>query len=147
MAFFVRDGGRKSNLNLKRRKRAIDKEEEIASDSELSADEAEGPAPDASDDEEEESAQAKRFRLAKQLLTAVESQQVDQEDEGGHDADALEKLGRLHRKVADTLSTPISSDAVQKIRVHQFPPTCVAVTSDGKCFVAASKDGSTVKCQ
>lgn len=72
-------------FQLKKRKRALDKEEEVASDSDLSADEAEGPAPDVSDEEEEESAQAKRYRLAKQLLSSVQ-QQAEEDEEGGHDA-------------------------------------------------------------
>lgn len=107
---------------------------------------------ESSSDEDQETAQEKRLRLAKEYLSQLESEEREKDDDDELNnalterlkKDALERTGRLHKNVADKIQEP-TADAVRVLRGHQLPVTCVVITPDDKFVFSAGKDCSIIK--
>ncbi|KAK7503349.1 hypothetical protein BaRGS_00005270 [Batillaria attramentaria] len=169
MSFFIRNKRKQSEANGvklqgrksqnkkqkfvgKRKRSALD--EEIESESDVDSDGAdERRKADVSSEEEEETPQEKKLRLAKQYLAELEKEEAEKRetDDVSHDAishrlqqDALEQSGKLHKTVSDQYTCPDPS-AVRVLRGHQLPVTCAVISPDSKSAFSASKDGSIIK--
>ncbi|XP_076276452.1 U3 small nuclear riboprotein factor 55K [Lasioglossum baleicum] len=103
-----------------------------------------------SEEEEQETAQEKRIRLAKKYLEHIEEEERDRaEFEQGavtkrlHE-EYLEEKGRLRKTVA---SNYVGHDEliVLKCKEHKNSITCICLSSNGKFLYSGSKDGSLVK--
>ncbi|XP_053214493.1 U3 small nucleolar RNA-interacting protein 2-like isoform X2 [Panonychus citri] len=114
------------------RKRQLEKEKIVQEDLE------DYSSSDEDEDEEDEEAEIdetpaqKRLRLAKKYL-----QEFSNQDN--------EKIIRIHKKVADTLTGPDLDNTKVLKNGHKLSVTCLVVSSDGKFIYSASKDGSIVK--
>ena len=112
-------------------------------------------------EDENETAQEKKIRLAKKYLSQLEQSEIfgnkkdDEEDESDEDRSnlisshlkesVLEKLGKLHRAVAHRYSSVDLSKLIVMKNGHKKSITAVVVSNDG-CFVfSASKDCNLVK--
>ncbi len=105
------------------------------------------------DDDEGESAQEKRFRLAKQYLGELEQKQLDESEGTELDREAvahrlreeyLESAGRLQKKTArQCVPKPQLGRAM---RGHKLAPTCLRLAADGRTAVSGAKDGGIIKC-
>lgn len=146
-----------------------DDEVEIASDSEAGpAKKAKLQAEEASaSDDDFETPQEKKIRLAKQYLSALENRERDREGradgEEGEEEDpdvavhrsnmisahlkdsVLEKAGKLHRQVADRYSLGPWADVVTLKNGHRKTITACVVSTDGKHVFTASQDCSIIK--
>jgi len=116
---------------------------------------------DAIDDEDMETAEEKRLRLAQLYLTRLkEDEQERHKDEGGasddddSDDDVVEKKltkdtllmqGKTYNCIANSVAKA-SDDAVgHTIRGHQLAVTCVAVSDDETTCYSGSKDSAICK--
>ncbi len=146
-----------------------DDEVEIASDSEAGpAKKAKLQAEEASaSDDDFETPQEKKIRLAKQYLSVLENRERDREGradgEEGEEEDpdvavhrsnmisahlkdsVLEKAGKLHRQVADRYSLGPWADVVTLKNGHRKTITACVVSTDGKHVFTASQDCSIIK--
>lgn len=109
---------------------------------------------DESDSEEKnESAEAKRFRLAKQYLNQIGTYDDDSADDQSKDAisnklkaDRLRSKGALYEDLSSTfLNFDIASCSRKELSGHQGPLTCVALSKDETQAFTGSKDNSIVK--
>lgn len=144
--------GRKRNKPNQLKKADSLRQDEIASDSDIASDKEE----DVYEEEVEndvETAQEKRLRLAKQYLAQLESEEQEKEESGNIDRDAiahrlkqdvLEQAGRHHQRIASQYIQP-SQDAIRVLKGHQLPITCVCVSPDDKVVFSGSKDCSIIK--
>uniref|UniRef100_A0A5S6R5R0 WD_REPEATS_REGION domain-containing protein n=1 Tax=Trichuris muris TaxID=70415 RepID=A0A5S6R5R0_TRIMR len=100
-------------------------------------------------DEPEETAHEKRYRLAKQLLNEVESKEEQRDYHRQLDYDAV--AHRLEQEapdlvypekrfIADGIVLPSPSE-IQVLRGHKLSVTSVALSADGRKVVSGSKDG------
>lgn len=127
--------------------------ENISSDSDSEVDGKDWRNLPSEDEEDDETAQEKRLRLAKKYLEEIEREEAERADskEVGHDViahrlkeDVLEQAGRLQKKVADELLQPDIGDFTV-LRGHQLPVTCLVISTDGKHIYTGSKDCSIIK--
>ncbi|XP_074661787.1 U3 small nucleolar RNA-interacting protein 2-like isoform X2 [Tubulanus polymorphus] len=134
--------------------------DEIASDSDSDLDlgqdkinEKSAAAGGYSSEEDLETAQEKRIRLAKQYLSQLENEEKlqDEDREAQKDLiahrlkqDVLEQSGRLHRYIADQFLPPEAED-ISVLRAHQLPLTCLVISPDNKYIFTASKDCHIIK--
>ncbi|KAK2705239.1 U3 small nucleolar RNA-interacting protein 2-like isoform X2 [Artemia franciscana] len=104
-------------------------------------------------EDETETAQEKRLRLAKKVLEEIEKQEKERfvEEADVTEAvgkrlreEALEQAGKLRRRVADTLEVDAEHSFFLKCKDHKLSVTCAVASSDGLMF-SASKDSSIVK--
>ncbi|XP_015428985.1 PREDICTED: U3 small nucleolar RNA-interacting protein 2 [Dufourea novaeangliae] len=103
-----------------------------------------------SDEDEEETAQEKRVRLAKKYLERIEEEERDRaEFEQGavtkrlHE-EYLEEKGRLRKTVASNYVSH-SEPIVLKCKEHRDSITCICLSGNGKFLYSGSKDGGLVK--
>ncbi|KAF1794865.1 G-protein beta WD-40 repeat [Phytophthora cactorum] len=110
-------------------------------------------------EEQKETAQEKRLRLAKEYLgkiTAQEAGGTDDEDDEGDGVegrvgarlqqDALEAMGKLFKKVAtDYAEFEFDSDSTKFLKGHRLPVTSLCLLEDGKTAFSAAKDGSLLR--
>ncbi|XP_068702337.1 U3 small nucleolar RNA-interacting protein 2-like isoform X1 [Montipora foliosa] len=127
-------------------------DDELPSDSDIASEKEE----DSHEQEVEndfETAQEKRLRLAKQYLAHLESEEQVKKDviAINHDAiahrlkqDVLEQTGRLQKRVASQYIQP-PQDAVRVLKGHQLSVTCLCVSPDDKFVFSGSKDCSIIK--
>ena len=131
-------------------------QEEISSDSD-EEDESKKKVNDYDDrgsDNEFETAQEKKIRLAKKYLQQIEVEEKEKLDQDEIDKsvisrrlrnEVLEEAGKFKRKIADNY---ISTEE-QQIRIlknaHKLSVTCVVISPDNKYIFSASKDCSIVK--
>lgn len=101
-------------------------------------------------DEERETAQEKRIRLAKTYLEQIEEEERDRaEFEEGAVAkrlheEYLEEKGRLRKTVASNYIGHLEP-IVLKCKEHKESLTCLCITNNGQFLYSGSKDGSLVK--
>ncbi|XP_033334240.2 U3 small nuclear riboprotein factor 55K [Megalopta genalis] len=165
MSFFIRNkqtiGGNKRKFNGRvakaKGKKNIKKfvpndNESIASTDEELAEENQGrrSEPYESEEEEQETAQEKRIRIAKKYLEQIEEEERDRaEFEQGavtkrlHE-EYLEERGRLRKTVASNYVSHNEPIAL-KCKDHKNSITCICLSSNGKFLYSGSKDGSLVK--
>lgn len=170
MSFFIRSGGRggaqKRKLNghfsktstaqstskqsKKSKKSKFNDNESIASTDEELAEENLGNEAHNETEEEEETAQEKRLRLAKKYLQEIEEEEKDRaEFEEGAVArrlreEYLEEKGRLRKTVA--INYVGHNDLITlRCKEHKSSITCICLSSDGNVLYSGSKDGSLVK--
>ncbi|XP_012055055.1 PREDICTED: U3 small nucleolar RNA-interacting protein 2 [Atta cephalotes] len=168
MSFFIRSGNRgngtqKRKLNghfnkkstaqskLKKLKKSeLDDNESIASTDEEFAEENLRNEAQNEIEEEEETAQEKRLRLAKKYLQEIEEEEKDRaEFEEGAVAqrlreEYLEEKGRLKKNVA-IYYTGHDHLITLRCKEHKASITCICLSSDGSILYTGSKDGSLVK--
>ncbi|KAM7444018.1 pre-rRNA processing protein [Porites harrisoni] len=125
-------------------------EDELASESDVTSDENEQTDEQVVD---EETAQEKRLRLAKQYLAQLEKEEQNKKDSEDidHDAiahrlkqDVLEQIGKLQKRIASQYTQP-SPDAIRVLRGHQLSITCLCISPDDKFVFSGSKDCSIIK--
>ncbi|KAH3819784.1 U3 small nucleolar RNA-interacting protein 2-like isoform X1 [Dreissena polymorpha] len=106
-----------------------------------------------SSEEEQETAQEKKLRLAKQYLSQIEAEERDSrvDEEVNKDLisqrlkhDMLELTGKLQKQVAADLEVP-SPESLILFRGHQLSVTCVVISADSQWLYSASKDCSIIK--
>ncbi|XP_076468945.1 U3 small nucleolar RNA-interacting protein 2-like isoform X2 [Babylonia areolata] len=133
----------------KGRKRKLD--EIIESDSEIDSDDAEGNGVAGSSDEEQETPEEKKLRLAKLYLEQLSNEVGADEEEEEEDMvgkrlqnNALAQSGKLFKCVADQYTHP-DVDKIRKLKGHNLTVTCAVISPDGKTAFSASKDGTVIK--
>ncbi|XP_057314504.1 U3 small nucleolar RNA-interacting protein 2-like isoform X2 [Hydractinia symbiolongicarpus] len=101
---------------------------------------------------EDETAQEKRLRLAKEYISKLEHEETDKQLDKDIDKEAiahrlqedvLEDAGHLEKFIADTIKPNMEN--IKILRGHQLPVTCVVVSHDNKYIFSASKDGTIIK--
>lgn len=143
-----------SSLTKPKRKDLENEEVESSDDDEILPNEKERKTRISDDDDEEayETAHEKRYRLAKEYLSAIEEQEREKAESSTIDQDAiahrlkedvLSKAGKLHKKIASQLNAPIANQ-IKILKGHKLSPTCVATTSDDLKCVTGSKDGTII---
>ncbi|XP_028401907.1 U3 small nucleolar RNA-interacting protein 2-like [Dendronephthya gigantea] len=102
---------------------------------------------------DEETAQEKRLRLAKEYLVQLENEEREnrQDISDGEDAvgerlqkDVLEKQGNFQRKIAEKCICP-DEDAIKIFSGHKLSLTCLCISPDDKMIFSGSKDCSIIK--
>lgn len=96
---------------------------------------------DEDDEEEQETAQEKKIRLAKQFISQLADSSSNVDVSAALDEDLQSKIGKLKRELAVNL-TSITSERVLK-SAHRLSVTCTAHV--GSILFSGSKDGSIVK--
>ncbi|KAL3852706.1 hypothetical protein ACJMK2_016324 [Sinanodonta woodiana] len=140
---------------VKKRRSKFD-DEEIVSDSDLeNGEEVDVKQTEYSSEEEDlETPQEKKLRLAKQYLAQIEteeSEKWDKEEESHKDVisqrlkhDLLEQTGRLQKEVADNYVQPSDED-ILILRGHHLAITCLVISHDDRFIFTGSKDCSIIK--
>lgn len=178
MSFFIRNKGSGSGVNgtrkrkqqfvahpsVKKNKKVKNKirldptsnnNEEISSDEDeefYSKDEFE----DVVDEEELETAQEKKLKLAKKYLEEIEREEKErlEADQVEDDVilnrlrdDVLLEAGRLRKLVAEHVKQIINPQDIKVVRCknHNLAVTCVVISADSRYLFTASKDSSIVK--
>ncbi|KAJ8956219.1 hypothetical protein NQ314_006752 [Rhamnusium bicolor] len=142
-----------SNEKNKRRKLDIkSKNEEVTSSEDEGLD---NDVPEASSEDENETTQEKKLRLAKLYLEEIEKEEKARLESNELDQgiltkrlkeDYLKESGRLRLTVANKYKDVDGGNVkVLKCREHRNSITCLCVTSDDKYIFAGSKDGVVVK--
>ncbi|CAB3368616.1 Hypothetical predicted protein [Cloeon dipterum] len=179
MSFFIRGkhsvDPKKSSKPLKRKrivkksKKEADLEDQIATkkskdddDEEISSETDEdlpvqnGAAKEAEPDEEEsETAQEKRLRLANKIIEGLTRKEQDKAGSTDIDREAigkrikddlLEQAGKLRKNIAD-LYVGYNEEGIKKLRCkeHNSAITALSLSQDGNFLYSASKDCSIVK--
>ncbi|CAH1970343.1 unnamed protein product [Acanthoscelides obtectus] len=164
MSFFIRNknsSGGNSNKRAKFTKTNVKRKRvngESSKNEEITSSEDEGPndeIPDHSSDEEHETAQEKKLRLAKAYLEEIEKEEQARLESNEIDQsiiskrlkqDYLKETGRLRLNVADNYkSVDTENINILKCREQRNSITCMCVTSDSKFVFAGSADGVVVK--
>lgn len=108
------------------------------------------------DENELETPQEKRLRIAKQYLEEIEREEKSRaeyrEDMGDSlvskrvATDYLDRTGKLRRKVAH-LYKGFKGDEIQvlKHKLHKLSPTCICLSTDGNTLFSGSKGNSVLK--
>lgn len=135
------------------KRRIGSEDDEISSDSDIDGSDRKREPEVSSSEDEGETAQEKRLRLAKKYLSQLEVDEADHEDEGVPDGDligdrlrrdVLEQAGKLQKSVADLYTSPIE-DSTIRCRGHQLSITCVVIAPDNNHVFSGSKDCSIIK--
>lgn len=101
-------------------------------------------------EEEEETAQEKRIRYAKQYLEQIEEEERDRAEfeEGAVTKrlreEYLEEKGRLRKTVASKYVNH-GEPIILRCKEHKSSITCICLSSNGNFLYSGSKDGSLVK--
>ncbi|KAG8042091.1 hypothetical protein G9C98_000082 [Cotesia typhae] len=113
--------------------------------------EAKGRAADFESDDEEETAEERRVRIAKLHLSKLKAEVQNEDLDDGEDIVArrlreehLEQIGRLKKTVANNYTG--HEDLIElKCKNYRDSITCLFVSSNGKFLYSGSKDGTIVK--
>ncbi|EDW91082.1 U3 small nucleolar RNA-interacting protein 2 [Drosophila yakuba] len=140
----------------KKQRRPKEDDEEIASDdeeynSDLGAGDSNALA-FSSDEGEEETAQDKRLRLAKQYLSEIEKQEAERADdrelgqsvEQRLQTEYLDSVGKLRRNIAGSLKS-CESSRILKHKLHHTPICALALSPDGKYLYTGAKSQFLLK--
>jgi len=104
-------------------------------------------------EEEIETAQEKRLRMAKQFLDAIEKEEQDRSElkEVSKETiahrlkeEVLEQQGKLYKWIAEEI-TGYDKDNIKVLRGHKLPVTCHVISPDNRFIFSASKDCSIIK--
>uniref|UniRef100_A0A0K8RFZ6 Putative u3 snornp-associated protein n=1 Tax=Ixodes ricinus TaxID=34613 RepID=A0A0K8RFZ6_IXORI len=105
------------------------------------------------DDEELETEQEKKLRLAKKYLAEIEKQEKERLEVEELDRsvlshrlrnELLEQSGQLQKKVADKVEG-VKDSEIKILRGHKLSVTCVTISHDEKHIFSGSKDCSIIK--
>lgn len=105
------------------------------------------------DDEELETEQEKKLRLAKKYLAEIEKQEKERLEVEELDRsvlshrlrnELLEQSGQLQKKVADKVEG-VKDGEIKILRGHKLSVTCVTISHDEKHIFSGSKDCSIIK--
>ncbi|XP_059471794.1 U3 small nucleolar RNA-interacting protein 2 [Neocloeon triangulifer] len=132
-----------------------DDNEEISSESDEERPAQNGNVEPSSDEEEAETAQEKRIRLAKTYLQEIERQERERAESKDIDKEAigkrikedlLEQAGKLRKQIADQF-VGYKQEEIKQLRCkeHNSAITSLAISLDGQFLYSASKDCSIVK--
>lgn len=128
-------------------------DEEIASDDEeYNSDMGNNTLAFSTDEEEEETPQDKRLRLAKQYLSEIEKQEAERAEhrelsqsvEQRLQTEYLDSVGRLRRNIAAGLQS-CTIQSVLKHKVHHTPLCALALSTDGKYLYTGAKSQYVLK--
>lgn len=142
-----------TDVEKTKRKRKLVSSEEIPSDSGGESDVEPDQGEVSSSEEDIETPQEKRLRLAKEYLGQLQEQEDEEKDHADFvndpisdrlQQDVLEQAGRLHKKVAQEVVCPCAAD-LRVLRGHSLPVTCLVVTHDDKHIFSAGKDCNIIK--
>lgn len=105
-----------------------------------------------SDEEDVQTPQDKRLRLAKKYLDEIEKEeQTRREDKELYksvsqrlDEEYLDSVGKLRKKIADDF-VGVSDVRVFKHKLHKLPVTCVCLSADNKFLFTGSKTPFVLK--
>jgi ribosomal RNA-processing protein 9 len=111
-----------------------------------------------SDHSDNETAQEKRIRLAKQYISALKPSAAEEEDFDAAELDreiigdrlrkdALEAAGRMLYTVSNRIPDAINVDRIRRVKGHAASVTCVAVTPNERFVYSGGKDGVIIKCK
>ncbi|XP_064605482.1 U3 small nucleolar RNA-interacting protein 2-like isoform X2 [Liolophura sinensis] len=142
-------------LPAKKLKKIANYDDEIESDSDvdISGEDRLRQTHYTSSEDEAETAQEKKLRLAKQYLADLEADESQrrEEDDIGRDIishrlkqDILEQSGKLHKSVATDYLPPSPAD-IRVLRGHQLSITCLVISPDNQHIFSGSKDCSIIK--
>lgn len=106
----------------------------------------------ADEDEEEETAQDKRLRLAKEYLTEIEKQEAERAEqrelsqnvEQRLQTEYLDSVGRLRRTIAADLKS-CTIQNVLKHKLHHSPICALSLSADGKHLYSGAKSQYVLK--
>ncbi|XP_055713477.1 U3 small nucleolar RNA-interacting protein 2 [Phlebotomus papatasi] len=134
-------------------KRKKFEDEEVESDEEILSNDEDLPAAESSEDEVE-TPQEKRLRLAKKYLEEIEKEEQKRAEEGNSAANVdkrltneyLDSVGKLRRFVAGSY-LGVEEDRIQmlKHKSQKAPVTCLCLSRDGKWLFSGSKSPVIVK--
>lgn len=127
-------------------KQSTDRDEEIDSEEE----EINGQHksfPDISDDEDRETPDAKRLRLAKRYLDEIKKSDDEDEDVSKKlKLDYLESVGKLKKHIADSLSSIDEASIVTlKHKLQNQPLTCLCLLADNDTLFTGCKNGKILR--
>eukprot|EP00455_Lapot_gusevi_P037291 TRINITY_DN4166_c0_g1_i1.p1 TRINITY_DN4166_c0_g1~~TRINITY_DN4166_c0_g1_i1.p1 ORF type:complete len:486 (+),score=100.91 TRINITY_DN4166_c0_g1_i1:70-1527(+) len=157
-------GGPKKDSAAPSKKRKVDDFLEIPSDDEniLSGEEDLEEKAFADEEEDVETPDEKRLRLAKEYVAQVESElqkkedlsddEEDEEEDMGADAlgrrlrqDVLKAEGRYKRAISAKYEQVTQSASSRLLGRHQLSTCCVSLTSDDSTVYSGSKDGNIIR--
>ncbi|XP_055681037.1 U3 small nucleolar RNA-interacting protein 2 [Lutzomyia longipalpis] len=132
-------------------KRKKFEDEEIASDEEILSNDGDLPVGMSSEDEVE-TPQEKRLRLAKKYLEEIEKEELKRHEEKNLDVNVdkrlaneyLDSVGKLRRYVANTY-LGVDEPRIVKHKSQKTPITCLCLSKDGKILFSGSKSPTIVK--
>ncbi|CAL1535158.1 unnamed protein product [Lymnaea stagnalis] len=151
--FVAKDQKGKSKKEILKAKSALTEEVESESDADSSNEVTEARDKVYSSEEEEETAQQKRLRLAKQYLSKLEEEEAEKkaDEETLKDAvasrlqhDISEQAGKLTKQVADACFCANPED-LRVFRGHGLPVTAIVISPDDKFVFTSSKDCNICK--
>ncbi|XP_018331219.1 U3 small nucleolar RNA-interacting protein 2 [Agrilus planipennis] len=159
MSFFTKAKSKKEFTRQNRKRKATEVVQEKNDEITSSEDEANGITEDSSltSEEELETAQEKKLRLAKVYLQEIEREErrrlENDNEEIGDDLiqkrlkeDYLKQTGKLRLTIADKYTSVDNSNIkILKCKQHRKPITCLCITSDNNFIFSGSKDGIVVK--
>ncbi|XP_034476765.1 U3 small nucleolar RNA-interacting protein 2 [Drosophila innubila] len=137
----------------KKQRRSKADDEEIASDDEEYNSDVGGNAlAFSADEEEQETAQDKRLRLAKQYLSEIEKQESERAEdrelsktvEQRLQTEYLDSVGRLRRNIAGGIKS-CTIQRVLKHKLHHTPLCALALSTDGKLLFTGAKSQYVLK--
>lgn len=104
------------------------------------------------DEEEEETPQDKRLRLAKQYLSEIEKQEAERAEdrelsktiEQRLQTEYLDSVGRLRRNIAGSIKS-CTIQGVLKNKLHHTPLCALALSTDGKFLFTGAKSQYLLK--
>lgn len=113
-----------------------------------------GPTIEFSDDEDQQTPQDKRLRLAKKYLEEIEKEEQSRaEDKALHtnisqrlNDEYLDSVGKLRKKIADEY-TGYTENSVKKLRhkLQKLPITCICMSMDNKFLFSGGKTSIIIK--
>ena len=160
MSFFIRKGGGSNFVAGKKRKAAVDKKKAKKAKPEDEEIDSEGSDIEVRDDagyeseEDTETAEEKRLRLARLYLQEVEQELKERKGEVGVEAGVEERLkedvdaekGKLRKEFSNRL-TNLDASTIHSFgdkKCHKLALTCLAISPDSRLVYTASKDGGLV---
>lgn len=146
----AKHGGKRALAGSKRSQKAS--EEIVSSESDVEQDVVLRRHP-SDDDEDLETEQEKKLRLAKKYLEEIEKQEKEKLEVEEVDRsvishrlrnELLEQSGQLQKKFADKVKG-VHQDGILFLRGHRLSVTCVTISHDDKHIFSGSKDCSIIK--
>lgn len=137
----------------KKQRRAKAEDEEIASDDEeFNSEMGDNTLAFSTDEEEEETPQDKRLRLAKHYLSEIEKQEAERAEdrelgqtiEQRLKTEYLDSVGRLRRSIASSIKS-CAIQGVLKHKLHHAPLCALALSADGKFLFTGAKSQYVLK--
>lgn len=128
-------------------------DEVVSSESEAENDIVLGRHHVSEDEEDFETEQEKKLRLAKKYLAEIEKQEKEKLEAEEIDravvshrlkSDLLEQSGQLHKRIAEKVQG-VDREHILTLKGHSQPVTCVTISHDSQHIFSGSKDGCVIK--